>query len=248
MLAYRLRATQKEMLNLLLSWTPHAPASPPPPHYPPPPSLFFPNLPVLFLFFFSNRLFHFSACNLSFSSPSLPPSLATFFLPLSFMLPLIFFQSSPLPSAAQSHFTLLLFHPLFISLSHSLRLFIPFFFPFFSGCPIRGLVWPFNVSLCFPLLLTVSILSHQLSPSLPLRLQLMPSSVSSSPEPNIQSPWSLQITYTQALRKLNENTLEYINIYLWKYYIRSSWQQWALLSQKAHRGGKVTHTNTSPHS
>lgn len=131
MLAYRLIATQKEMLNLLLSRTPRSPAFFPLTKYPSLPSLCFQNLLILFLLFSPNRLFHLSAYNLSCSSPSLPPSLATFFLPLSFMLPLIFFQSSPLPSAAQSHFTLLLFHPLFISLSLSPSLHPFFLFSFF---------------------------------------------------------------------------------------------------------------------
>lgn len=129
MLAYRLIATQKEMLNLLLSRTPRSPAFFPPTKYPSLPSLCFQNLLILFLLFSPNRLFHLSAYNLSCSSPSLPPSLATFFLPLSFMLPLIFFQSSPLPSAAQSHFTLLLFHlSLTLSVSSSLFSFFLFFF------------------------------------------------------------------------------------------------------------------------
>lgn len=80
----------------------------------------------------------------------------------------------------KSHFTLLLVHPLFIS--HSLHRPPP------SQHPDCGLVWPFNVSLCFSVPLTPPILS------LSFRLQLMPSSVCSLLEPNFQSQCFLSPT------------------------------------------------------
>lgn len=156
MLAYRLRATQNKMLNLSLSLTLALQLLPSQQIPVPPIPLFFKICSSCSFFSSPFRLFRPLACNLLFASPFLPPSFATYFLLFSFAPSLILFQSSPLPSAAQSLISHCYFFILFSSLSHTLHLFIPFF----SQRPDRGLGWPFNVSLCFSLLLTVSILSQ----------------------------------------------------------------------------------------
>lgn len=106
-------------------------------------------------------LFYYLTSNLLFAPP--PP----------FSHHPLFFPQSPTLTSTQS------------LISHY-YLFIPFHLSLFIVSPPPkhpdcGLVWPFNVSLCFSFPLTPPILP------LSFRLQLMPSSVCSLLEPNFQS-------------------------------------------------------------
>lgn len=99
----------------------------------------------------------------------------------------LFFQSPTPTSNTQS---LISHYFLFIPFS-SLTLFT-IFPPQHPDC---GLVWPFNVSLCFSFPLTPPILSLSFS----FRLQLRPSSVFCVPEPNSETQCFLSPIQTHRL-------------------------------------------------
>lgn len=115
------------------------------------PSLPVPCFQILFVFFSLFRLFQLVECNLLFASLVLPLPPRSPFFPICFFSFSPFFQSSTLfLQYPKSHFTLPLFYPLFFSPSRSLSLSLSSF----SHCPDHGMVWPFNISLCFSLSLS----------------------------------------------------------------------------------------------
>lgn len=133
------------------------------------------------------------------------PQICSLPLPPAFShhpVPLLFFSNLPL----QPPIPKVSFHTTSCSSPFHLSLSSPFFPPQHPDC---GLVWPFNVSLCFSFPLTPPILSLSFS----FRLQLRPSSVFCVPEPNFETQCFLSPTQAHRLSLTRQKEEAFLHVF-----------------------------------